>query len=222
MQTHHDSQAVPPPYIESSDIEAAPLLGANEKPLLSECDLEVRLNFVRKVYSILAAQFALTTVVSAIFMYNVDIKHAVQSKYLLTAFTLAESYSIGVICTLYDSETVLQAVILTFIVFISLTLFTLQSKIKFDGLAPFLFTSLTILVFASFLQIFFPFNKFVDLAIAIVTAVVFSGYIVFDTYMIFTRMTADEYVLAAVELYLDVINLFLAILRILGNSSRDD
>ncbi|KAJ3209619.1 Transmembrane BAX inhibitor motif-containing protein 4 [Entophlyctis luteolus] len=231
--------------------EAAPLLssGGFEKPLLVQCDLAIRLNFVRKVYSILAAQFALTTIVSTLFMYNQNIKHFVQSnsfvfllsavgglatlialmiyrrqepinRYLLALFTAFESYSVGVVCTLYESETVLQAVILTFVVFIGLTLFTLQSKMKFDGMAPFLFSSLWVLIFASLLEIIFPFSRTVDLIIAMASAVIFSGYIVFDTYMLFNRLTEDDYIVAAVELYLDVVNLFLSILRILG--SRDD
>ena len=37
----------------------------------------------------------------------------------------------------------------------------------------------------------------------------FSGYICYDTYMIATRMGPGDEVIAALELYLDIINLFL-------------
>ncbi|KAI8836054.1 inhibitor of apoptosis-promoting Bax1-domain-containing protein [Chytriomyces cf. hyalinus JEL632] len=243
-------EAAPPPAYGAADAERTPLINAG-KPFLSECEAHVKLNFMRKVYSILAAQFGLTTIVSALFMYNQDIKHVVQAnpwamfvssfgglallvalifyrskepanRYLLAAFTLVESYSIGVVCTFYESEVVLQAVILTFAVFIGLTLFTLNSRMSFEGMGPFLFGSLWILIFASFLQIFFPFSRVTDLIIAVFSAIIFCGYIVYDTYMIFTRMTVDDYIMASVELYLDVINLFLAILRILGGNGRDD
>ncbi|KAI9346612.1 inhibitor of apoptosis-promoting Bax1-domain-containing protein [Obelidium mucronatum] len=216
---------------------------------LADCNLDERVAFIRKVYTVLAAQFGLTTVISALFMYNDSIRHVVQSngwavmlsswgglfillalmwfrkqepinKYLLVAFTMAESYTIGVVCTFYQSETVLQAVILTFSVFIALTIFTLQSKISFEGLGPFLFTSLSVLVVASFIEIFFPFSRAMDLVIAIVTAIVFCGYILYDTWQLFERLDQDEWVVGAVELYLDVVNLFLAFLRIL--SSNDD
>ena len=140
--------------------------------------------------------------------------------YLLVAFTLTESYSIGVICSFYDSMIVLQAAILTFAVFIGLTFFTLQSKYDFSGMQPFLFSSLFIIIFASFVQIFLPFSRMTDLFMAIFIAIVFCGYIIFDTYMIFERMCPEEYIMASVELYLDVLNLFVSILRILSDSNE--
>ena len=39
---------------------------------------------------------------------------------------------------------------------------------------------------------------------------VFSGFIIFDTHMLLKRHTYNEYVVAAIALYLDVINLFMA------------
>ena len=42
---------------------------------------------------------------------------------------------------------------------------------------------------------------------------VFSGYIVVDTQMIMDKLGYDDYIIATIELYLDIINLFLYILR---------
>jgi len=47
------------------------------------------------------------------------------------------------------------------------------------------------------------------------SALVFCGYIVYDTDNLIKRFTYDEYILASVALYLDILNLFLTILRIL-------
>lgn len=44
---------------------------------------------------------------------------------------------------------------------------------------------------------------------------VFSGFIIYDTDNLIKRHTYDEYVSAAIELYLDIINLFMGILSIL-------
>jgi protein lifeguard len=49
-----------------------------------------------------------------------------------------------------------------------------------------------------------------------VTVLVFSGLLVFDTWRIRNTYGPDEYVGAAVQIYLDLLNLFLALLRILG------
>lgn len=45
----------------------------------------------------------------------------------------------------------------------------------------------------------------------------FSGYIVYDTYLINSRLSPDEYIMGSISLYLDFINLFLNILRLLSN-----
>jgi FtsH-binding integral membrane protein len=55
-----------------------------------------------------------------------------------------------------------------------------------------------------------------DLALAGVTVLVFSGLLVFDTWRIRNVYGPDEYVAAAVNIYLDLLNLFMALLRILG------
>jgi protein lifeguard len=99
--------------------------------------------------------------------------------YLLSAFTITESYMVGTICTFYDSQIVLQAVILTFVVFVALTLFTLQSKMDFSGFGPFLWTTLWVVVFTGFLQMFLPFSTAFDLFMATVTAILFCGTVLF-------------------------------------------
>ena len=66
------------------------------------------------------------------------------------------------------------------------------------------------------LQIFFP-TELIDKAISVGGALLFSLFIVFDTYMMMHKLSPEEYMLAAINLYLDILNLFLHILRILGD-----
>mmetsp|Transcript_35595 Transcript_35595/g.82766 ORF Transcript_35595/g.82766 Transcript_35595/m.82766 type:complete len:85 (+) Transcript_35595:569-823(+) len=47
-------------------------------------------------------------------------------------------------------------------------------------------------------------------------AVLFSLYIVYDTWQIANRLGCDDYIIASIELYLDIVNLFLFILSMLG------
>ena len=77
------------------------------------------------------------------------------------------------------------------------------------------------LVGVGFVQIFLPFNHAVDMAMAGFGVLIFSGYIVFDTWLITKKLSPDEWVLAVVSLYLDFVNLFINILRLL-NGNRDD
>lgn len=54
---------------------------------------------------------------------------------------------------------------------------------------------------------FFPFSKTFELIYAIAGCLLFTGYIVFDTYTINSRLSPDEYIFGAISLYLDFINL---------------
>ncbi|KAI9334213.1 inhibitor of apoptosis-promoting Bax1-domain-containing protein [Zopfochytrium polystomum] len=244
----------PPLYSSASgpganDVEARGIdsLDADFKGPVAEAPLAVRMNFVRKVYSILAAQLGLTSIVSAFCLYNEAVKEfihahpallfvclfasiglviAVQiyrrsyplNMILLGIFTLVEAYTVGFVCSTYESEVVLQAAFLTFVIVIGLTLFTLQSKWDFSGMGPFLMSALLVLIGASLLRLFFPYSRAVDTGIAVIGALIFCGYIVYDTFMIFEKLSPEEYIDASIQLYLDIINLFLQLLRILGNS----
>ena len=67
----------------------------------------------------------------------------------------------------------------------------------------------------SFPQMFFP-GELMERGIAIGGAVLFSFFIIVDTQMMLHKLSPEEYMLAAINLYLDILNLFLHILRILG------
>ena len=60
------------------------------------------------------------------------------------------------------------------------------------------------------LQIFFPLGRVAMTIYGFLATLVFSGFIIFDTHMLLKRHTYNEYVVAAIALYLDVINLFMA------------
>ena len=58
------------------------------------------------------------------------------------------------------------------------------------------------------------------LALAMGGAVLFSAYIVYDVHMIANRLSPDEYIHASISLYLDIVNLFLHLLRILAEMQK--
>lgn len=61
----------------------------------------------------------------------------------------------------------------------------------------------------------FMMNEMLEFVLSIGGAVLFSLYIIFDVHMIMNKMNAEEYIMATINLYLDIINLFLYILRFL-------
>lgn len=210
---------------------------------------EVRAMFLRKVYGILAAQIVGTTAIAALmttqgiaawvqqnqwafivpligslvtmgFLYWKRHSHPT-NLLLLALFTVLESISLGTVVTYVDQKIVLQAMVITAVTFLGLTLFTLQSKWDFSSLGGWLFGGLMVLVGVGFVGIFLPYNQTFDLVMASVGCVIFSLYIVYDTWLIQRRLSAEEWVLANISLYLDIVNLFINILRILNNQSRD-
>ena len=71
-------------------------------------------------------------------------------------------------------------------------------------------------LFAPLLYIYGGVSNGWHLFFGIVGTILFSGFIIYDTNNIMRYMGVDDYVIAAIELYLDVINLFLCILTIFG------
>jgi protein lifeguard len=74
-------------------------------------------------------------------------------------------------------------------------------------MAPFLFGGLMALVATGLVGLFVPFSRTVDLVYAAGGCLIFSGYVVYDTYVINKKLSPDEYIMGAISLYLDFINL---------------
>lgn len=69
-------------------------------------------------------------------------------------------------------------------------------------------------------QMFFPLGSTSVAVYGALGAIIFSGYIVYDTDNLIKRFTYDDYIWASVALYLDILNLFISIMQILRGSDR--
>ncbi|KAL3508003.1 hypothetical protein ACH5RR_033385 [Cinchona calisaya] len=149
--------------------------------------------------------------------------HVYQQKHplnfiFLGLFTASLSVTVGVSCANTDGRIVLEALILTSAVVVGLSGYTFWAAKKgkdFSFLGPILFTSLIVLLLTSFIQMFFPLGSTSTAVFSAFGAIVFSGYVIYDTENLIKRFTYDEYIWASVNLYLDVLNLFLTILQML-------
>lgn len=109
-----------------------------------------------------------------------------------------------------------QAAVLTIGAFGILTIYAFVSRRDFSAWGSFLMVGLWVLIGTSLLSLFFQ-NSGIQLWLASVTVLLFSGLLVFDTWRLRNFYGPDEYVGAAVQIYLDLLNIFMAVLRILGN-----
>lgn len=108
-----------------------------------------------------------------------------------------------------------QAAFLTLATFSALTLYAFVSRKDFSAWGGFFTIGLVVLIVTSLLNMFFQ-NPTASLWIAGATVFVFGGLLVFDTWRLRNVYGPDDYVLAAVAIYLDLLNMFLAILSLLG------
>lgn len=139
----------------------------------------------------------------------------------LGAFTALEAYAISVVTSFYDARIVIQALVLTLGIFVALTLFACQTKYDFTSWIPYLFGALWFLIMFGFMAAFMTPNSKLDLVYGGLAALIFSAYILVDTQLIMRHYHVEEEIAAAISLYLDIINLFLAILRILNSQSNN-
>jgi len=217
---------------------------------VAEATLDIRMSFIRKVYSILTVQLLLTAGLSSLSFFSDNYRNWIQSNswmmwvslfgaigfmlltywkrksyptnmLFLAGFTGLEAYSISVITSFYESRIVLQALILTVGIFIGLTLFACQTKYDFTSWMPYLFGALWVLIIFGFMAAFFPGGKTIELVYGVVAALIFSGYILVDTQLVMRHYHVEEEIAASISLYLDILNLFLAILRILNSQNNN-
>lgn len=109
-----------------------------------------------------------------------------------------------------------QAAVLTIGAFGILTLYAFVSRRDFSAWGSFLIVGLWVLIGTMFLNFFFQ-NTTVGLWLAAVGVLLFSGLLVYDTWRLRNQYGPDEYVGASVQIYLDLLNMFMAILRLTGS-----
>ena len=114
-----------------------------------------------------------------------------------------------------------EAAVLTFGAFGVLSLYAVTSRRDFSAWGGFFMVGLFVLLAAMVLNIFFH-SAAASLFISGVGVFVISGLLVFDTWRIMRSGTygPDDYVVAAVAIYLDLLNLFMFILSLLGGGRR--
>ncbi|XP_046311168.1 protein lifeguard 1-like [Marmota monax] len=140
---------------------------------------------------------------------------------LLRFFTLLQGLLLGTVSVFYNAEEELWATAATTLVTLALTIFALQTKWDFTLLNGMLFVFLFVLVIYGILLIFI--GSYVShLLYAGLGTVLFSMYLVMDVQLMVggrhhhSDLDPEEYVFAALNIYLDIINLFIFILQLIG------
>lgn len=138
---------------------------------------------------------------------------------LLFVFTICEAYTVSYIASKYEPATVALAAGLTCLITTGLSLYAAFTKTDFTKCGAFLLVCLIALIGGGIVGIFFK-NKIFHLVLSVIGVIVFGLYLIFDIQLILgnkkNKMSKDDYVLAAMMLYIDIIQIFLYLLQILG------
>jgi len=157
-------------------------------------------------------------------IFKPNLLKAVPANYiLLTIFTLSYSWIIAAFTLRFTATSVLTALFLTIVMVTCLSIYAFWTKSDYTVLGGTLFTALTLLIISSILLIFIR----IELLYMIY---IYAGLIIFCIYLLYDvqlligkgehKFGEDDYILAAINIYLDIIAIFIRILAIVGNKNN--
>jgi len=227
----------------------------NEKSFTSLGE-NLRVDFIRKVFSIVAAQLLTTFAMSfyaitnesfylfqmsntGLFMFTAMLSiciliilscfSSISRNYpmnfiLLGLFTLCESYTVSAIVGSYHEKTVLMALFLTGSVVAALTIYSLKTKREIGYFSGLIVMGSCATLVGLFGSLIFG-GGMLSGMISIVSAVMAGLYLIYDIKMLMgndrRKIGLDDYVMGAMVIYLDVIRIFLEILKFLNSMEND-
>lgn len=170
--------------------------------------------------------FVMTLVLIFILICNIQAARSTPNNYiLLFAFTGAEAFLIGVVTCQHSAESVVVAMVITCGIFLVLTLYACKTDADFTGYGIYLLVGGLVLFFMSIGMMIwrsiFGGLSWLGLIFHIVVILFFCFYIIYDTQLIIGgkhatyQFSVDDYVVAALCLYLDIITVFMHMLGVL-------
>ena len=204
-----------------------------------------RLVFIKKVYSLLAMSMGTAAVgaylgsgpllllvapnmmlffilqIALIFFASFAARKPGLNMVALFSFTTVSGLTLGPLLYQVGPSIAAEAFALTAITFAGLSMYVVYSKKDFSFMSGFLMTGLIVLVVGGLLNMFFIQSGMMHFVMSGASVLLFSGFILYDTSNILRYYGTDEHVSATLALYLDVLNLFIALLSILGIMGRD-
>lgn len=193
------------------------------------CQIKLIKNFISKhqnLCAILVTTSIIWLIVAiCIVSCNKKLARKVPHNYiLLFSITLSES----VICIsasfLYSLEIVIASIVLTIAASFGIIIYTTKTKKDLSVCRMGLMAFASQLLFFGFLNAFFRF-QFMNLLYSFLGTAFVAMYLVYDVQLILGKFgmeySIDDYIFASMELYIDIIRLFLEILRIVGKLQKN-
>lgn len=194
--------------------------------------------FIAKIYCILCLQLSITIGMTLIaFNYNYIAHFILQKTYILfvvsiisiysillsykygnifpynlailAIFTITKSYIVVYISLYYSAITIIFTWSIILILFILLTLYAFIMKNDYYSENSLLLMFCILSVISVLYLVFIPYKYIYSVFISIFASIVFCAYILLDTSILLHKLTPDDTVKGCIDLYLDIINLFI-------------
>jgi FtsH-binding integral membrane protein len=186
-------------------------------------------NFLQKNFQILSiVSFILSTGIISALVTQPQLRYKSPVNYILLGLhTLLQSLIVGTFSSLYDPKKVLVGSMHTLMTFLAMTIYSFQPNPKYDltTIGYTLLSFLTSIIVGSFVNIFLKI-PLLDNVFSGLLAIVFAIYIMHDTQKIIGgkhhkfQYSSKEFILAALNLYQDVINFFIEIMLLLEKNNK--
>ncbi|MFN7662903.1 MAG: Bax inhibitor-1 family protein [Alphaproteobacteria bacterium] len=170
--------------------------------------------------------FLLFAQVGAVLFLSLRINHLQSNtaRLIFFAYALLMGLSLSSVFLVYTGASLSRVFFITSSVFGAMTLYGYVTKRDLTGFGSFLFMGLIGIVLASLVNIFLK-SSMMDFIVSVLGVLIFTGLTAYDTQRIKEiyyendsgEVQSKKAVMGALALYLDFINLFLHLLRFLGD-----
>jgi len=145
---------------------------------------------------------------------------------IFVAFSALFGLTMSIYLVLFDLASMVLVFLMTALYFVALAVYGHFTQADLSGLRTILFSGLIFLIIFGILSMFIPGLDAFDRIVCIIGIAVFLGYTAYDTQRIrdfyyyysgYPDMLEKASIFSALQLYLDFLNLFIYLLRFLGN-----
>lgn len=135
---------------------------------------------------------------------------------LLFSFTTCESWLIATVVAITNGPVVIMAAVLTVLITLALTIYAFTTKTDFTYCGGLLFVFCTLLFGWSILSLIIGF--YAKTLYCVLGVFLYSFYLIYDTQLVLGKFgneySIDDYIYAALAIYIDIIEIFLYILQL--------
>ncbi|CAD8080707.1 unnamed protein product [Paramecium sonneborni] len=177
-----------------------------------------------QVWLLVLASITALVIICSLFCYPKNARKVPKNYILLSTFTVCEGYVVSAICcnvaTEYENgiDLIFIALSMTVLMTFGLTLYACTTKDDFTICTGLLWSLVICLFMLIIFSILFP-SRLLQILISVFAIFLYSVYVIVDTQLIIGdkrhALQKDDYILGAIILYVDIVMLFIELLKLL-------